>query len=534
MTWWHDQAIYQIYPKSFQDTNGNGLGDLDGIRKRLAYLRDLDVGALWLSPVYPSPMKDGGYDVSDYTGIDPLFGDMAAFDRLLEEAHGHGLKLLMDFVPNHSSDQHPWFQEALKGPDNPKRDWYVWADPGPDGGPPNNWQSNFGGSAWTLDEASGQYYYHAFLPEQPDLNWRNPDVREAMYAAMKFWLDRGVDGFRVDVIYYLFHDENLPDNPPNPDWRPGMPDIRRYLSVHTTDQPEVHGVIEEMRDLIERYDDRLLIGEIYLPVERLVTYYGRGGVEGVHLPFNFQLIMAEWDAGHIADLIDEYEAALPEKGWPNWVLSNHDQPRIAGRVGEAQAKVAATLLLTLRGTPTLYYGDELGLGKVRIPDDRIQDPQARNEPDAAFNRDSSRTPMPWSQDDQAGFTSSELWLPLNEDWQTRNVAGQEDDPRSILQLYRKLLSLRKKEATLRRGSYRRLFAEGGVLAYERAVEGDRIGIVLNLTDSQQIFELSDAYDGAEILLSTYGDVDASSSDGKRTLRANEGLILRPHLKGDTT
>jgi alpha-glucosidase len=530
MAWWRDEAIYQIYPRSFQDTTGDGVGDLEGIRRRLPYLKALGVGAVWLSPVYPSPMKDGGYDVADYKGIDPMFGDIDAFDRLLGDAHGHGLKVLMDFVPNHSSDQHPWFREALKAKDSDKRDWYVWADPAPDGGPPNNWLSNFGGSAWTFDEGSGQYHYHAFLPSQPDLNWRNPRVRTAMYDAMRFWLDRGVDGFRVDVIYYLFHDEQLRDEPPNPDWEPGMPDGTRLLRTRTTDQPEVHEVVEEMRDLIDDYPGRLLIGEIYLPVERLVTYYGRGGVEGVHLPFNFQLIQAAWDAEQIARTIAEYEAALPEEGWPNWVLSNHDQPRIAGRVGDAQARVAAVMLLTLRGTPTLYYGDELGIGEVTIPADRIQDPQARNEPEAAFNRDSSRTPMPWSDEPFGGFSSGEPWLPLNADWRDRNVAAQESDEGSMLNLYRALLRLRRKEACLRSGGYRQLLARNPVLAYERGEGSGRLGVVLNLSDTARSVDLPDAYQGAELVLSTHEKPDRVVG-ASVTLGADEAVVLRPRTKG---
>ena len=525
MSWWRNEAVYQVYPRSFQDADGDGTGDLEGIRKQLPYLASLGVGAVWLSPVYPSPMEDGGYDVADYTGIDPLFGDLAGFDRLLEEAHSCGLKLLMDFVPNHSSDQHPWFQDALSGRNAAHRDWYVWADPAADGGPPSNWQSSFGGSAWTLHEPSGQYYYHAFLASQPDLNWRNPDVRAAMLDAMRFWLDRGVDGFRVDVIYHLFEDEGLRDNPPNPDWKAGEQDVRRYRPVHTTDQPEVHGAIEEMRGLIDQYEDRLLIGEIYLPVERLVTYYGRGGTRGVHLPFNFQLIQAEWDAAHLAEMIAEYEALLPEEGWPNWVLSNHDQPRTAGRVGDAQARIAAMMLLTLRGTPTLYYGAELGIGEVAIPKDRVQDPQARNEP-GAFNRDSSRTPMPWSDEPWAGFSEAEPWLPLNEDWRERNVAAQEGDLRSMLTLHRALLSLRREEEALRTGRYRQLHASGAVLAFERGEGAGRLGVVLNLTGAPAEAFLPDGYEGAAVLLSTLAD-SPRTVDARLKLRPDEGLIVRP-------
>ena len=265
--WWESGVIYQIYPRSFQDSDGDGVGDLAGIEQRLDYLSSLGIDAIWLSPIFPSPMADFGYDVADYCGVDPLFGDMADFDRLLASAHDRGLKLLLDFVPNHSSDQHPWFVESRSSTDNPKRDWYIWRDPAPDGGPPNNWISDFGGPAWTLDEASGQYYLHAFLKEQPDLNWRNAELREAMLDAMRFWFDRGVDGFRIDVLWHIVKAEGLPDNPPNPHWRPGINERDRVIQLHSTDQPEVHGIAAEMRSLADQYGERLLVGEIYLPVE---------------------------------------------------------------------------------------------------------------------------------------------------------------------------------------------------------------------------------------------------------------------------
>ena len=356
--WWKRGIIYQIYPRSFQDQNGDGVGDLAGIARRLDYLSWLGVDAIWISPIYPSPMADFGYDVADYCDVDPLFGSLADFDDLVRAAHARGLKVILDFVPNHTSDRHPWFLESRSSRASPKRDWYIWRD-GRNGGPPNNWVSQFGGSAWTYDPGTGQHYLHSFLREQPDLNWRNPDVRAAMLDVLTFWLDRGVDGFRVDVIWLLIKDEALRDNPENPGWQPSQATINRLLQVHNADQPDVHDVIRDMRSLLDRYDERLLIGEIYLPLERLVAYYGKD-LSGAHLPFNFQLILTAWKADAIARLIDEYENALPPGGWPNWVLGNHDQPRIAARVGEAQARVAAMLLLTLRGTPTMYYGDEIG------------------------------------------------------------------------------------------------------------------------------------------------------------------------------
>jgi alpha-glucosidase len=352
-----------------------------------------------------------------------------------------------------------------------------------------------------------------------------------MYDAMRFWLDRGVDGFRVDVIYHLIEDEALRDEPPNPGWHEGMRDIERTLRTHTIDQPGTHEIVEEMRRVIDAYEDRLLIGEIYLPLGQLVAYYGRGGTEGVHLPFNFQLIGADWNAEHLAGLIAEYEAALPKEGWPNWVLSNHDQPRIAGRVGERQARVAAMMLLTLRGTPTLYYGDELGIGEVEIPEERIQDPQAQNEPGRAFNRDSSRTPMPWSDAAYGDFSKEMPWLPLNKDWSTRNVATQKADQSSMLLLYQRLLKLRREEVALRTGGYRELAVKDGVLAYERGEGAGRLGVALNLKGEAQEISLPKAYEGAAVLLSTCEDASATAS-APLVLQPDEGVILRPRTEGD--
>ena len=369
--WWQRGVIYQIYPRSFQDSDGDGIGDLNGIAARLDHLVALGVDAIWISPFYPSPMADFGYDVADHCDVDPIFGTLDDFDRLLDAAHARGLKLILDFVPNHTSDRHPWFIESRRSRDGPRRDWYVWRDPAPDpgpdsapgGGPPNNWLSEFGGPAWTLDRATGQYWYHAYLPEQPDLNWRNPGVRAAMLDVLRFWFRRGVDGFRVDAIHHLFKDEALRDNPPNPDYRTGMSPRRRLIRQHTTDLPEVQGAVREMRALVSSYGDRVLIGEAWLPFDRLIAYYGES-LDCFHLPFNFHLIGARWEAGALRRVIAEYEALLPAGAWPNWVLGNHDRSRLASRVGAAQARVAAVLLCTLRGTPTLYYGDELGMADV--------------------------------------------------------------------------------------------------------------------------------------------------------------------------
>jgi alpha-glucosidase len=519
--WWKRGIVYQIYPRSFQDIDGDGVGDLAGVRRRLDYLKCLQIDAVWISPIYPSPMADFGYDVADYCGIDPVFGTLADFDHLIAEAHARGLKLILDFVPNHTSDRHPWFIESRASRDNPRRDWYLWRDGKPDGSPPNNWMSNFGGPAWTFDEASGQYYYHAFLREQPDLNWRNPAVREAMHNVLRFWLNRGVDGFRVDVIWHLIKDAEFRDNPPNPSWTASQPDIGRFLQVNSTDQPEIHDVVVEMRRVLDDYVERVLIGEIYLPIERLVTYYGRD-LSGAHLPFNFALIKAPWKAEAIAHLVEEYEAALPQGGWPNWVLGNHDQPRIGSRVGEAQARVAAMLLMTLRGTPTMYYGDEIGLTNVPVPPERVQDPWEKNEPGLGLGRDPYRTPMQWSAGRNAGFSNGEPWLPLGADHGTRNVAALGGDPGSILTLYRRLIAIRREHLALSVGDYVPGEVEGDVFWFERRHKDARLIVALNFGPEASVVRLPD---DRRVLLSTHLDRDDERVGSQLTLRADEGVIL---------
>ena len=471
--WWKHGVIYQIYPRSFQDSNGDGVGDIGGVIQRLDYLRELGVDAVWLSPIFASPMADFGYDVRDYLSIDPLFGDMPAFRRLVDEVHARGLKLILDYIPNHTSDQHLWFQESRSGRTNPRRNWFIWRDAGPDGGPPNNWRSEFGGPAWAWDEATGQYYYHAFLASQPDLNWRNPDVVEAMLNVLRFWLDHGVDGFRVDAVHHLLEREDLADNPINPLWHEGMDPAKQLVQIHTADLPEVHEPIAAMRRVLDAYaGERVLIGEAYLPLDRLVAYYGKAG-DGFHLPFNFHLISTPWTPTAIASLVDAYEAKLPAGGWPNWVLGNHDRSRLATRLGAAQARVAAMLLLTLRGTPTLYQGDELGIEDVPIPPGRVRDPWELNVPGLGLGRDPERTPMLWSDAPFAGFSTAEPWLPLSQSWRAINVERQSASPRSLLSLYRELLALRRREPALWRGAYVPVAATDALLAYERRSEGER-------------------------------------------------------------
>lgn len=518
--WWQHGLIYQVYPRSFADSNADGIGDLRGVRERLPYLRWLGIDAIWLSPVFPSPMADHGYDVSNYTDIHPLFGDLAEMDGLIAAAHQLGLKVLLDFVPNHSSDQHPWFLESRSSRENPKRDWYLWADAKPDGSPPNNWLSVFGGPGWTWDERTQQFYCHAFLKEQPDLNWRNPELRAAMYGAMRFWLERGVDGFRVDVLWHLIKDAAFRDNPPNPGYRPDETPYNTLLPVYSTDQPEVHEIVREMRALLDSFGERVLIGEVYLPIHRLVTYYGTKQ-DGAHLPFNFQLISLPWKAAELAAAISEYEGALPEAAWPNWVLGNHDQPRIASRVGLAQARVAAVLLLTLRGTPTLYYGDEIGMRDGVIAPEEAEDPQGKN---VGLSRDPQRTPMQWNAQPGGGFSSAKPWLPLSLELRRCNVEVEQAENDSMLALYRRLIELRRQDPALSLGSYTPIPTSGDVLAFVREGEGRRFLIVLNLGHRSQLLQLP-GYNGS-VIVATDRLREAERIAERVPLLGDDGLVIR--------
>ncbi len=523
--WWQDGVVYQIYPRSFQDSNGDGIGDLPGIESRLDYLVELGIDAIWISPFYPSPMADFGYDVANYTGVDPIFGTLEDFDRLIGAVHAKGLKLVLDFVPNHTSDQHPWFLESMSSRENPKRDWYLWRDAKADGSYPNNWMSNFGGPGWTWDDSTQQFYYHSFLKEQPDLNWHNPDVRAAIYDAMRFWLDKGVDGFRMDVLWLLIKDPEFRDNLPNPEWREGESSFWSVLPTYTADQPETHAIVREMRRVLDQYDQRVLIGEIYLPLPDLVRYYGaadNGVLDGAQMPFNFRLIQTDWNADKIAALIHEYEGVLPPGAWPNWVLGNHDQPRIASRIGQLQARAAAMLLLTLRGTPTIYYGEELGMTNGQINADQVRDPAEKNQPGIGMGRDPERTPMLWDSSPYAGFTRGTPWLPLNGDWQMTNVAKQTADERSMLTLYRRLIGLRRTYPALHAGDVHEVHAKRGVLSYVRQLGSERFQVLLNLTDEVQT---SSCYDG-HIALTTILDGDGGRVGGPTVIEAGEGLLVR--------
>jgi alpha-glucosidase len=455
--WWKSAVCYQIYPRSFCDTDGDGVGDLEGVRAHLDHISSLGVDAIWLSPFFPSPMRDYGYDVSDFCDVDPLFGDLDAFDRLLADAHGRGLRVVIDWVPNHTSDLHPWFLAASSSRDDPRRDWYVWRDPAPGGGRPNNWvESLTMGPAWTFDEASGQYYLHNFLPSQPDLNWANPEVVAAMHDTLRFWLDRGVDGFRMDVVNLIGKDPALPDDPPELE---GLP----HLVLN--DRPETHALLRDLRTLLDSYpDDRMAVGEvILLTIEGIVGHLGHD--DELHLAFNFPPMYGPWDAAAWRQAIDTTERAhVAAGGTPTWVLSNHDQPRHRTRFGgsEARARAAAVLELTLRGTVFVYAGDELGLLDATVTGDRVRDPGGR---------DGCRAPIPWDASPTHGWATDDPWLPWPPEPDVRNVASLDDDADSILHLYRRLIELRRSVPALNHGDLTLLDTPPGLVSYARTTDG---------------------------------------------------------------
>ena len=523
--WWQHGVIYQVYPRSFQDADGDGNGDLAGLTARLDHFVELGVDAIWLSPIFPSPMRDVGYDIENYVDVDPLFGTLADVDLLLQGAHQRGIRVLLDLVPNHTSDRHPWFCDSRSSRNSDKRDWYLWRDPAPGGGPPNNWLSEFGGSAWQYDVVTGQYYYHAFLSTQPDLNWRNPQVQAAIADVMRFWLRRGVDGFRVDVLWHLIKDEQFRDNPANPDFRDGDKPYRRLTPRYTTDLPEVHAVVAMLRRVIDECPDRVMIGEVYLPLTQLVAYYGQD-LRGAHLPFNFALLETPWEAGAIARLIADYEALLPAGGWPNWVLGNHDRPRLASRIGAAQARVAAMLLLTLRGTPTIYYGEEIGMQQAEIPRARLQDPIADSIAGLPDGRDAVRTPMQWDASRFAGFSDVAPWLPIADNGHGLNVAQQRSDAGSLYNLYRRLIALRRSSPALLEGAYCPVMTHDQVLVFARVAGTERMVIALNLGGTPvSTLPGSMAWRGV-IAASTCADRDGAIVADGIALRAHEGLVVR--------
>lgn len=526
--WWRDGVIYQIYPRSFADSNGDGIGDLNGIVDHLDYLEELGVDAIWLSPIYPSPDVDFGYDVADYKAIDPKFGTMDDFDRLTREAHRRGIRIVLDLVLNHTSDQHPWFRDSARATDSPRRDWYIWRKPRPGGGPPNNWQSVFGGPAWEFNPATGEYYYHMFYKEQPDLNWRNPAVRKEMLDVFRFWLERGVDGFRLDVFNLYFKHPEMPDNPS----KLGLRGFDRQHHIHDQDQPEMMPLLAEIRALLDSYPERYAIGETFEGHDnprRAAQYCGDGKL---HAAFSFEFTKSPWRAADFLGAIQRWESALPEDAWPNYVLNNHDVPRTASRFGKGESderlKVAAALLLTQRGTPYLYYGEEIGMRDIQVRRSEIQDPVGRRFWPFYKGRDGCRAPMQWDGSVNAGFSLKEPWLPVHPDYVTRNVAAQRGDPDSLFAFYRKLIALRKEVPVLRRGMTVPLTSDPRtVLAYLKQAGEQTALVALNFSGRALAVHLGPRLAGArwELLLSNHRTEAAQVKDQRLPLGPYEVCIL---------
>jgi alpha-glucosidase len=487
--WWRDGIIYQIYPRSFADSNNDGIGDLPGIINKLDYLQELGIDAIWLSPIYPSPDADFGYDVADYTAIDPKFGTMADFDKLVKEAKKRDIHIILDLVLNHTSEEHPWFVESRKSKDNPYHDWYLWHDPKPDGSPPNNWAAVFGGSGWEYDPDLDQYYYHMFYPEQPDLNWRNPDVRAAMLDVFRFWLKKGVDGFRLDVFNEYFKDAELRDNPK----KLGLRTFDRQKHIYDVSQPEMYPLLEEIRGILDRYKETYAVGETFLAdPERTASYCGE---DMLHAAFNFDFAENRWHPKRFLDSAEKWYAALGAGAWPNNFLSNHDMVRAASRYcfgeDDRRAKVALALLLTLKGTPFIYYGEEIAMRDIPIRRKAdVLDPIGRTFWPFHKGRDGCRAPMQWNAAQNAGFSDADPWLPVNANYQKRNVVNQSADPDSTLNFFKQLVAVRKAEPALQRGTFKALTEDPrDILAFERSLNGDQLVVILNFTSREVEYEL---------------------------------------------
>jgi alpha-glucosidase len=527
-SWWQEGVLYQIYPRSYMDTNGDGVGDVRGVTRRLDHLQWLGVRGIWLSPVTVSPNADYGYDVADYCDVDPTLGTLADVDELIAEAAARGIRVLLDLVPNHTSTEHPWFRESRSSRDNPKRDWYVWRDAKTDGSLPNNWVGSFGGPAWTLDETTGQYYLHNFLPSQADLNWWNEDVRDAFDDILRFWFDRGVAGFRVDVAHMIVKDKQLRDNPPATRDDPFLEQVRGQRPVYSECRPEVHDVHRRLRAVADSYDPpRILVGETFLPhVDDVLAFYGKG--DELNLAFNIPFVHAPLAPEPMRELIERTEAGMPEGCTPVWVGSNHDVPRFPTRWAggdPALARCALMLLLCLRGAIFLFEGDELGMVDTPIPQEELRDPVGiRFYP--VYGRDPERTPMQWADVPGAGFTEPgvEPWLRFGD--LSCNVEDQRRDPGSFLSLCRDLIGLRDALPDLRLGAYAPIDAPEGMLAFRR---GDRTVVALMITADAGALE---GVTGS-IRVCTNRDRDGERAEGTLELRRGEGavLLLDPQLPG---
>ena len=519
--------FYQIYPLSFADSNGDGFGDIKGIISKLDYLADtLGVDALWLSPFYKSPMKDWGYDISDHTDVDPMFGDIDDAKALIDSAHEKGLKIIVDYVMNHTSDQHSWFIESRSSRDNPKREWYVWAD-GRDDGPPNNWVSVFSGPAWSRDETTDQWYRHTFLPSQPDVNWRNEESVEAMLDVARFWLDLGVDGFRVDAAHQMAKDPLMRDNPPVPPdydrpWK-DMGEYDHFVHLYDLGHPDVHEAHRTFRKVMDSYEhETLSVGEIHIfDLPEWASYYGED-LDQLHMPFNFHLMASEWNATRLRITIESVLWNVPAGAWTNWTMGNHDEIRLGSRLPKGHDRLAALLILTLRGTPFIYYGDELGMPQTEIATEDSKDPWGHNVEE--LSRDGARTPMQWQPGPGAGFTQPDVtpWLPVASDADEFNVETELAEPGSMLNMYRRLLAIRKGSNALQVGSYlSHPSSNEDVLVYRREADHETVTVALNLSELDHDIAMS----SGQVAFSTH-DPDRTEQFRKTVpVAAGEGIIV---------
>jgi alpha-glucosidase len=502
--WWKHGVIYHIYPRSFHDSNSDGIGDIRGIISKIGYLADLGIDGIWLSPVYASPMIDFGYDISNYREIDSIFGSLSDFKELLDASHQKNIRIIMDLVMNHTSASHPWFLESRSSADSAKRNWYIWRK-GVKGGPPNNWKTVFGGSAWEYDGQTGEYYLHTFFKEQPDLNWENNELKETFFNEIRYWLDLGVDGFRLDVINLIGKDRHFRDNPiPF-----GIPLFQKLK--YTSNRPESYRIARELRTLLDTYPDRMTVAEVYsLPPGNpaIAASYLQSGDDSMNMVFDFSLMRLSWNARKYFRSIKKWYSLIPEKGWPCHVLSNHDLHRLIDRFPfrrnkENKARVAAMLLLTLKGTPFLYYGDEIGMRNARLSKEEILDPLGKLFWPFFKGRDMGRSPMQWNSDAQAGFSEGKPWLRVNDDYPWLNVKAQKSDDHSLLRLYQRLIGLRKKHDALNKGDWSPVIdGKNGILAYLREAGDERILVFLNFTRRRRKIKLTDGSPG-RILLSTH-------------------------------
>jgi alpha-glucosidase len=519
--WWKEGVLYQIYPRSFADSNGDGIGDLQGVIDRLDHLAWLGVDGVWLNPVTVSPDADWGYDVADYTGVQPVLGTLDDVDALIAAAAERNINVLLDLVPNHTSTEHPWFVESRSSRDNPKRDWYVWADPKPDGSPPNNWLSGFGGPTWTLDDATGQFYLHNFLAGQPDLNWWNEEVRDEFDRILRFWFDRGVAGFRIDVVHMVVKDEQLRDNPPATDDDHWMVQLTGQRQVYNGNRPEVHDVIRRWRAIADSYDPpRILVGETHVfDTDAMLSFYGTG--DELHLAFNFLILHSRFEADALRKIVEATLAGIGAESWPVWTGGNHDVYRFPSRWCDGdpvKARAALMMLLTLPGSVFLYYGDELGMPDTAVPKERLEDPVGKRLY-PVYGRDPERTPMQWSPGPGAGFTAPgvEPWLPFG-DFSACNVEDQRRAPDSMLALCRDLIGLRAAVPDLRAGAYTRLTAADGLWAWRR---GERVVVALNLGDGSARLDVANGM----LRIGTRRERDRERVEGSLSLGPWEGAIV---------